>query len=256
MLSKASADPGKNHADETLIAPEQVLLVVGDIHGCHSLLGQKLNDVDAYVKANAQHIGDFPRLVFVGDYVDRGEQSAQVLQWVFELQQVLPDQVICLMGNHERMMLDFIDDPAGRGVRWLRNGGLQTLASYNIGGLRERSDVEELTEASHALEAAMPDGLLEWLRALPLLHHSGNVCVVHAAMDPHLGPNDQTYNTLLWGHKEFMTTARSDGYWVVHGHTIVREPQITKSRISIDTGAYHSGRLTVAVVAPGSCVFI
>jgi serine/threonine protein phosphatase 1 len=256
LLSKGATGSAGGLAELASIAPDEVLLVVGDIHGCDGLLNRKLKDVDRYVEENNPQVGPAPRLIFVGDYIDRGEQSAHVLRWLFELQQAMPDQVTCLMGNHERMMIDFLDDPAGRGVRWLRNGGLQTLASYNIGGVRERSDAEELTEASHALEAAMPKGMIEWIRNLPMIYQSGNICVAHAAMDPHLGPEDQSPRILLWGHNEFMTTPRNDDLWVVHGHTIVREPEIKKSRISIDTGAYHSGRLTVAVITQGSCVFI
>ena len=238
------------------MAPEQPLLIVGDLHGSFDLLGKCLKDVDVFVESREAELHGIPRLVLVGDYIDRGEQSARVLEWLFTLQKDLPDNVTCLMGNHERMMLEFLDDPAGRGQRWLRNGGLQTLASYKIGGVREQSDFEELTEASHALEAALPDGMLEWLRNLPLMYQSGNICVTHAGMDPHLAPEDQSSQVLLWGHKEFMTTPRRDGLWVVHGHTIVREPQIAPSRISIDTGAYHSGRLTVAAIGLGTCEFI
>ncbi|MEP5731189.1 MAG: metallophosphoesterase family protein [Sulfitobacter sp.] len=243
-------------ADTSSIAPNDVLLVVGDVHGSFELLQKKFVEVDAFLEENEEKFGKMPQLVFVGDYIDRGENSAEVLSWVFDLQQELPHLVTCLMGNHERMMIDFLDDPAGRGARWLRNGGLQTLASFKIGEVHERSDVEELTEASHALENAMPTGMLTWLRGLDLSYQSGNVCVVHAAMDPHLGIEDQLSNTLLWGHNEFMTRDRDDGNWVVHGHTIVREPEIRKSRISIDTGAYHSGQLTVAVLSTGSCVFV
>jgi serine/threonine protein phosphatase 1 len=238
------------------ISPTQMIMVVGDVHGCETLLGQQLRKIDAFIAKRQSDLAAMPQLVFVGDYVDRGESSAQVLNRLFELQQDLPDNVTCLMGNHERMMIEFLDDPVGRGVRWLRNGGLQTLASYNIGGVSERSDVEALTEASYALEAAMPTGLLDWLRNLPLMYRSGNVCVVHAAMNPRKDADDQSNQSLLWGQKDFMTTARDDGLWVVHGHTIVREPEIAPSRISVDTGAYHSGRLTVAIIDEGSCEFL
>lgn len=236
--------------------PDQDLVVIGDIHGAIGVLRDSFDRIDAKILAKEILAPEEPHVVFVGDYIDRGEQSAAVLQMLFELQRELDREVTCLMGNHERMMLDFIDDPVGRGADWLRNGGLQTLASYKIGGIREQPDVEELVEASSALETALLPGMLDWLRALPLQYRSGNVCVAHAGMDPHLAPEDQRPSVLLWGHAEFMTTPRDDGLWVVHGHTIVREPQIRPSRISIDTGAYHSGRLTVAMIRPGSCEFV
>ena len=256
LLSKRSTGPDGGNVDVARIAPDQRLLVVGDVHGCLRLLLDSMKRLEAHIETVEDWDDLHSRLVFVGDYVDRGEQSAEVLKWIFDLQRSLPYDVHCLMGNHERMMLDFLDDPAGRGARWLRNGGLQTLASYKIGGVRERSDVEELTEASLKLEAAMGKAQLEWLRNLPKIYKSGNVCVAHAAMDPYLEPEDQSSQTLMWGHNEFMTTAREDDLWVVHGHTIVKEPQIRQSRISIDTGAYHSGRLTMAIIEQGACSFI
>ena len=230
--------------------------VVGDIHGSYDLMRKSIDSVDAFVEDIGPDPASLPQLVFVGDYVDRGENSAAVLEWLQQLQRNVPDNVTCLLGNHERMLLEFLDDPAGRGQRWLRNGGLQTLASYKVGGVHERSDAETLTEASHQLEAALPAGMQEWLRGLPLQYRTGNVCVAHAAMDPHLAPEDQSSQVMLWGHNEFLSTPREDGLWVVHGHTIFREPQIAPSRISIDTGAYHSGRLTVAAINSGSCEFI
>ncbi|MCX7561618.1 metallophosphoesterase [Sulfitobacter sp. F26204] len=255
LLSKSSTGKVERAVDLAQIAPDQRLLVVGDVHGCLNLLLDTIKRLEAHIETVEDWDDLRSKLVFVGDYVDRGEQSAQTLNWLHNLQKSLPYDVECLMGNHERMMLDFLDDPAGRGARWLRNGGLQTLASYKIGGVRERSNVEELTEASMKLEAAMPEGQLEWLRQLPKKFKSGNVCVAHAAMDPHLSPEDQSTQTLMWGHNEFMTTPRDDDLWVVHGHTIVKEPRISKSRISIDTGAYHSGKLTLALIEPGVCTF-
>lgn len=239
-----------------LLNPTNGLFVVGDVHGSHDLLQRKISDIDSYLDQHGYNPSMMPHLIFVGDYIDRGENSADVLHWLFNLTREVPDHVTCLLGNHERMMLEFLDDPAGRGQRWLRNGGLQTLASYRIGGVHERSDVEALTDASHRLEEALPEGVLKWLHELPLMYRSGNVCVVHAAMDPHLDPEDQSSQAMLWGHNEFLTTPRDDGLWVVHGHTIVREPQIAPSRISIDTGAYHSGRLTAAAIGPGTCTFL
>lgn len=250
------AKPSKATANPADLAPDRLLLVVGDIHGSYEALNDAVQRIEAFVTADPALAALNPLLVCVGDYVDRGERSADVLNFLFDLQVNRSDMVACLMGNHERMMLDFLDDPAGRGGRWLRNGGLQTLASFGIGGIHERSDAESLTEASLAFEAAMQPGMLEWLRELPLKCHSGNVWITHAAMDPYLEPFDQPANVMLWGHKDFMTTPREDGYWVVHGHTIVRSPQLEPSRISIDTGAYATGRLTVAAIAPGKCTFI
>ena len=119
--------------------------------------------------------------------------------------------------------------------------------------MHERSDAESLTEASHRLEEALSERLLDWLRGLPLMYRSGNICVVHAAMDPHLDPEDQSSQVMLWGHNEFLTTPRDDDLWVVHGHTVVDEAGPVQGRIPLDTGAWYTGRLTLGFVGPGAC---
>lgn len=242
--------------DISLIAPEDTLLVVGDIHGSFDLLQSAVRAAEDFVTEHGGGDPVTPKLVFVGDYIDRGESSAEVLEWVYNLHRAMPEHVICLMGNHERMLLEFLDDPAGRGERWLRNGGLQTLASYKIANVRPNLDLEELTAVSAELETALPAGMIDWLRSLPRLFQSGNVCIVHAAMDPHLSVEQQSPQVLIWGHSDFLFSPRDDDLWVVHGHTIFKEPTIAKSRISIDTGAYHTGKLTIAALAPGFCDFI
>lgn len=237
----------------TTIAPGRAVYAIGDIHGRADLIEPLLLRIEADIRAQGQ---EHAQLVFLGDYVDRGEQSAQVLDYLHALSCDLAGMVTCLLGNHERMMLDFLDDPAGRGARWLANGGLQTLASYGIGGLGARASVDDMAEASDALAAALPRGREAWLRARPLHWQSGNVVCVHAAMNPARRPDDQDERALLWGHRDFMSTPRADGLWVVHGHTSVREPELSAGRIAIDTGAWHSGRLSAAALTPGMCRFL
>ena len=223
------------------------------MHGCFELLEQKINAIEAH---SAAHEIDDKRLILLGDYADRGPQSAQVLELIHTLQTNTPEQIICLMGNHEKMMLEFIDDPVARGNRWLHFGGADTLESYGISKPSKNADVDDLTKISLALEEAMPDGLQAWLRALPLTFQSGNVVCVHAAMDPTTSPTEQSDRVMLWGHKDFMTTERNDAFWIAHGHTIVKSASCQKSRIALDTGAYKSGRLSVAAVTNGHCTFL
>lgn len=235
------------------LAPERPVYAVGDIHGRADLIDPLLARIDADVAARGH---DAAQLVFLGDYVDRGAQSAQVLAQLHELAHRAPDSVTCLMGNHEKMLLDFLDDPAGRGMRWLVNGGIPTLESYGITGLAPDAPVEDLTDASDALAAAMPEGMGDWIRALPRRYRTGNLVCVHAALNPARPPEDQDERALLWGHRDFTRVPRADGIWVVHGHTIVREPMIEAGRISIDTGAYQSGRLTAAAMDAEGCRFL
>lgn len=233
---------------ETVLAPDQRFYAIGDIHGCLKLMDNLVAKIRA---EDAQ-----APIVFVGDYVDRGPQSAQVLARLFEMQQAAPEQIICLMGNHERMLLEFIDDPLGKGARWLVNGGVETLGSYGITGVKPRPDEDDALTIADRLEEAMPAGLQDWLRALPQQWSSGNVHVVHAAMDPAKAPGDQKERTLLWGHRDFMREPREDGACVIFGHVIVPKPDVRDGRIAIDTGAYKTGQLTAVRVDAAGWGFV
>lgn len=221
-------------------APQQDLFVIGDVHGRIDLLDRLL----AQAPEGAQ-------LVCVGDFVDRGENSAQVLRRLQDR-----SDAVCLMGNHEEMLLAFLDTPEETGSRWLRYGGLQTLASFGLSGISGSSRGQELTDARDQLAEAMGDALISWVRALKLQYTSGNVSIVHAAADPEMPMSLQSAQVLLWGHPDFLTTARTDGTWVVHGHTIVDQPSASQGRIAVDTGAYASGRLTAARISADGVEFV
>ncbi len=212
------------------------LFAIGDVHGRADLLVRLLDRAP-----------EGAQILCLGDYVDRGEESAAVLR----LLSARPD-ILCLKGNHEAMMLSFLDAPRQAGPAWLRSGGLQTLASFGIGGLTELSRGEALDTAAERLQAAMGAELLAWLQDLPLMHRSGNVAFVHAAVDPAMPLNIQAEQTLLWGHPDFVTTPRSDGIWVAHGHVIVDAPVMEQGHIAVDTGAYATGRLTALVLDPAA----
>lgn len=241
----------RNHPAEDLFAgprPEASMIVVGDIHGRADLL-------EALIVQLAQEVGAEHSLVFVGDYVDRGEDSAGVLGLLQALQGALwPNRVICLRGNHESMLLDFLDDPEGMGPFWLQNGGTYTLASYGI----SPPDLNpvSLREARNALKDVMGSEAEAWLRNLPLSFCSGNVVAVHAGADPHRPIDEQDELHLLWGHPDFLETPRKDGIWIAHGHTIVDTPHAHAGRISVDTGAYATHRLSAAVISSAECRFL
>jgi serine/threonine protein phosphatase 1 len=184
-------------------------------------------------------------LIFVGDYVDRGDNSAAVLTRLQALEAAGQGQVICLKGNHEAMLLDFLDQPEAKGRRWLKNGGLQTLASFGVRG--SGADFQALHAA---FTQALPAGMVDWLRARPLIWQSGSLAVVHAAVDPTRALSDQSDRCLLWGHKAFFRRPHRAGGWVAHGHTIMDQATAQGGRISVDTGAYATQVLTAARVTP------
>lgn len=227
--------------------PHRPLIVVGDIHGRMDLLDVLLAKFGPEILVEETK----PDLVFVGDYVDRGDKSLEVLIRLRTLTESHGSEVTCLMGNHERMMLDFLDDPTMHGKRWLRNGGLQTLASFGVGYVTEFSEGPALITAQNELSKAIPKGMEKWLRSLPMHFESGNVNVVHAGANPCLPMDRQDPHSLLWGHKDFLTTERDDGRRVVFGHTITEVPFAKFGRISVDTGAVFKDRLTAACIFEG-----
>ncbi len=241
-----SLPPARGKRPDTLCQPDVPVQIIGDIHG-------QIADLTTLVeKLDATRL-----IVTVGDYIDRGDASAQVLAFLMDKTANHPDGWICLRGNHEDMMLAFLQDPERYGQRWLRHGGLQTLASFKVSGVSETSDSATLIRARDALRANMPDGLEDWLRELPLIWHSGNLWVVHAAADPKRGVHAQDPSTLVWGGGDFLTQPRQDGIWVAHGHTVVKTPGAQGGRIALDTGAYFSRVLTAACCDPsGDVTFI
>lgn len=226
------------------LRPEVPIAVIGDVHGRDDLLARLLDRLE---REAADH-----RIVLVGDYIDRGEESRSVIARL----RARPD-LICLKGNHEAMCQGFLEDPEKQGAMWLRNGGLQTLASFGVGGIGPTAnDPRRLAEARDGLAAALGEEAIGWLRDLALTWRSGNIGVVHAAADPMLPFNLQSERSLLWGHPAFQNTVRQDDLWIVHGHTITDEPDAQGGRIAIDTGAYASGRLTAALIAPDELRFV
>lgn len=236
--------PGKAQVDETLPPapphPVRPICIIGDVHGCAGLLEGLLLLIGNEPGATEA------RLIFVGDLIDRGPDSAAVMARVRQLVEYAPDRVICLMGNHERMMLDFLDAPI-EATRWLRHGAVETLASLGVQGRAEGDSPEaRLQSLADTLRKTLADGMEDWLRGLPLWWREGDLAVVHAGADPNLPIEAQTAHTLVWGHRDFMQTPRQDGIWVAHGHIVVETACAEAGRIAVDTGAWESGRLSAA----------
>ncbi len=221
--------------------PDAPLCLIGDLHGRADLLEAMLARIATEPQAATA------RLIFVGDLIDRGPDSAAVLRRVWHLTRTRPGQVICLMGNHERMMLDFLSAPTSPAKRWLHAGGAETLASFGVPWISGRDAASRQTALAAALRASLPPGLADWLGALPLYWQGEGpdepIAVVHADADPGLALDQQLPTHLLWGLGR-AAGPRRDGLWLAHGHVIVPQVQITPGRISLDTGAYRTGRLS------------
>ena len=255
---KTGPAPGPEPASAVpdLPRPASTTYVVGDLHGRADLLELMLELIDAHIGGTGS--AD-PQLVFVGDYVDLGPDSAGVLSRLAELTRDFPDNVTCLMGNHERMLLDFLDDPALRGPRWIRAGGAATLESFRISpdNLTASATAEDWADAARRLAATLDESGRAWLADRPLSWCSGNLWVVHAGADPARPMADQSSRVLLWGHPEFDSAPRGDDAWVAHGHTERDVPLVAEGRIAVDTAAWSTGRLTAIAIAPdGSHAFL
>ena len=241
--------------EQPALSPERPVIAIGDLHGCDTAFEALLARIDAARAEDPALAG--AALVLLGDLVDRGPDSRKVLEKVRTMVDAAPEDIVCLTGNHELMMLDFIDDPLGRGLRWLAFGGAETLQSFGIKPVSHKADPDAVMDTADTLDEALgAEGLQGWLRDLPDRWATGNIACVHAAMAPDRSFDKQSRRHLCWGASEFMTTPREDGLWVVHGHTITQEPSCIDGRVAVDTGAYRSGRLTAAAISQGQCRFL
>jgi serine/threonine protein phosphatase 1 len=219
------------------------LYVVGDIHGCVELLVRmhRLIEEDAVRNAAERQV-----VVYLGDYIDRGPDSKGVVDLLIDAP--LPGfESIHLKGNHEQTLLDFLDDIA-IGPDWLSFGGVATFNSYGLTPPDRIFDREALEMAQTALRAGLPPAHLEFYRTLGVAHLEGDFLMVHAGLRPGLQLNAQFENDLLWIREPFLNSTVDFGVIAVHGHTITPDPEIRSNRIGIDTGAFHTGRLTCLVL--------
>lgn len=229
------------------------LYVIGDVHGRADLLVPLVDKIMQDAAGTGSETLR-PELVFVGDIVDRGPESRSVVEFLAAVQEWPELDSIFLVGNHELMLLQFLNDPV-IGRRWLRYGGYETLMSYDPGRIGDLGDDDELRRIAGVLKEAMGPHL-EFIENLRPWHSNGNLLITHAGADPVLAPEQQTIEALVWGVPSFHQHHREDGLWVVHGHTIVQTPSVREGRIAIDSGAYKTGVLTALKVDGTEVEFI
>ncbi len=187
--------------------------------------------------------GRRPILIFCGDYVDRGADSAKVVETVIQLQRRADFDVRLLKGNHEQAMLDFLRDPTEMAA-WIGFGGAETLASYGVELDDELSD-EGLIAARDRLLERLPASHLHMLHQLELMLIVGDYAVVHAGVRPGVALESQSEQDLLWIRDAFIDAEGPFEKVIVHGHTWTgNQPQLEPHRIGVDTGAYQTGVLT------------
>lgn len=223
---------------------------VGDIHGRLDLL-EKIHDK---IQHDSEKAIGRNTLVYLGDYVDRGMRSKEVIDALIDAP-LSGFDIVHLRGNHEQAMLDFLEH-AEAGFGWLQFGGKSTLASYGVQVRKTPRRLEELESLRASLEAQVPDQHLDFLNGLKASHTVGAYYFVHAGIRPGRPLEEQTLSDQLWIREEFTRHRAHHEKIIVHGHTIADEPEVRENRIGIDTGAYYSEVLTCLVLEGSSRRFL
>jgi serine/threonine protein phosphatase 1 len=217
------------------------IYAIGDIHGRADLLDQVLERIEADLAKNSA-----PNCieVFLGDYVDRGPASRQVLDRL--VARGRSHRTVYLKGNHETYLTEFISSPPIL-QDWQHVGGLETLMSYGISPSINAGAATQARLAA-AFDRALPDSHRQFLGNLSLSFTCGDFFFVHAGIRPGIPLAKQREDDLLWIRQDFLLHEKDFGKIVVHGHTPVAQPDIRANRINIDTGAYATGLLTCLVL--------
>jgi serine/threonine protein phosphatase 1 len=245
MLNRLRRGGGRGEAAPRKVAavPDgRRIYAIGDIHGRRDLLTQ-LHDaiaVDARSAVNLDKV-----CIYIGDYVDRGDDSRGVIDLLLSAP-LAGFRTVHLLGNHEDILLRFMEDPAVAPM-WIANGGDATLYSYGV-DWRVHTQADDLEALRHALRAAVPANHLKFLRGLALSHAEGDYMFVHAGIRPGRELAQQDAADLIWIRDEFLSSQADHGRVVVHGHSISAQPELRDNRIGIDTGAFATGKLTSLVL--------
>lgn len=232
----------QDEAKPASMPPDTRVYAIGDVHGRADLLDVLHDRIvrDAYNAPEARRV-----VVYLGDYIDRGPDSAGVIDLLLDAP--LPEfEHVFLMGNHEEFLLHFLDDPA-IGEAWILNGGDATLSSYGVAPA-EGGIAADLADACDQLREKMPKAHLDFLRDLGVSHREGDYFFVHAGIRPGVPLARQSEEDLLWIREPFLEAADEREFVVVHGHTPVTNAEVHDNRIAVDTGAVWSDRLTAVVL--------
>jgi len=225
------------------------IYAVPDIHGTDTALVDVLARIDA---DRAVHPSARAVQIFLGDYVDRGLASRQVLDRLIE--RASTHEILMLKGNHETLFRDFPTNPSLL-ANWGKFGGLQTLISY---GLKPSLNpgTEEQRELAREFERAVPPAHFQLIDQMPSSFSCGDFFFVHAGVRPGIPLGEQKDEDLLWIRQDFLLYEGDFEKFVIHGHTPVKEPEIRSNRINLDTGAYATGKLTCLAIEGDRIEFI
>ncbi|MFC1862835.1 metallophosphoesterase family protein [Thermodesulfobacteriota bacterium] len=192
------------------------VFIVGDIHGCLDMLRELIDKIEWRPKKD--------RLIFLGDYVDRGRDPKGVIDFLLELKEE-SDLVQCLLGNHEDLFLDYLK--TGDLKLFLHNGGETTLLSYKVDG-----------------KIHVPDDHVSFLKSLDTIIEFEEYYIVHAGFRPDVDIHKQAMQDLLWIRDPFIFSDYNFGKRVIFGHTPFSSPLVMENKIGLDTGAVYGNQLS------------
>ena len=216
---------------------DQLIYAIGDVHGRQDLLTRLLTKIDKDRGNSAAEI------ILLGDYVDRGPHSREVLE---TLCSGAPDPDIrftCLRGNHEQTLLTFLEDHK-IGPEWGKHGGVETLASYGVALPKRRTNPDDWAPCQQQLREQFPAHHLAFLESLPVMADRDPYLFVHAGIDPEASLAEQSSKTMMWIREPFLSFNGRLERFVVHGHSADKKPTRKRYRLGIDTGAYITNTLT------------
>ena len=230
-------------------APDHEIFAVGDIHGCVDILRKLLSQI-----YRARHTAK-PEVIFLGDYVDRGPSSREVIDLLLSDAVKEKFSPVFLKGNHEATLLDFLVDPSV-GPSWSQYGGGETLLSYGVKYPAFKGDPEGWADASRELRLRLPRSHRHFFEALEIFTERGCYFFAHAGVDPDRPISDQRESDLLWIREAFLNDNRRLERIIVHGHTPQDAPTSDMRRVGLDTGGYQTGRLAAAHIRGDQVEFI
>jgi serine/threonine protein phosphatase 1 len=199
---------------------KEKIFIVGDIHGCLDPLKRLMEKIPWRP--------DRDRLIFLGDFVDRGKNAKGVVDYVLALRRC-SSQIDCLVGNHEVLLLNYMDGN-DRGLYFL-NGGWSTLESYRAGNPEGKGSL-------------VPEDHMSFFRSLKTYLELEDYYVVHAGFRPRVEIEKQTLEDMTWIREPFIYSGYDFGKRVIFGHTPFRQPLVLENKIGLDTGAVYGNRLT------------
>jgi serine/threonine protein phosphatase 1 len=218
-----------------IVPPGRRVYAIGDIHGCDAQLA---NLYEIIAEDLARRPVDASVLLHIGDYVDRGADTAGVLRRLLRGSPVAGLAVVNLVGNHDETMLHALSGDRPAATDWLFAGGRPALQSYGIDPASPRESWPENVPPEH----------LDFLRNLSLTHREGGYFFVHGGVRPGVPLEQQAREDLLRMRQPFLYSELDFGAVVVHGHTPVKEPVVRHNRVAIDTGAVFGGKMTCLVL--------